>query len=84
MEKKNWKKKNSSLKWKLDKAIYEGIQINRLKLSDYLPYQCRSDGEILDGHKFLVHCEVKHQSFVPAGSLITPYHYLLLWYEDLN
>jgi len=73
-------------KWKLDKAIYEDIQISRLKFSDFLPHQCGSDGEVLDGHKFLVHCEVKHRGFVPAGSLInaSPYRFWLLWYDDIN
>ena len=73
-------------KWKLDKAIYEEIQVSRLKFSDYLPHQWGNDGEVFYTNKYLVHCEVKHRGFSPAGSLInaSPYGYWLIWYDDLN
>ena len=73
-------------KWKLDKAIYGDIQTSRLKFSDLLPHQCGSDGEVFDGHQFLIHCIEKHRGFVPAGSLInaSPYRFWLLWFDDYN
>ena len=73
-------------KWKLDKAILSDIQTSRLKISDFLPHQCGLDGEVHDGHHFLIHCTTKHRSFVPSGSLVnaSPYRFWLLWYSDEN
>ena len=73
-------------KWKMNKEIYEDIQLSRLKLSDYLPHQCGKDGEVLNGFSFLHHCMMEHRNFVPSGSLInaSPYRFWIFWYSEVN
>ena len=74
-------------KWQLDKAIKsDHVDVSRLKVSDHLPCQCGSEGEVLNGKDFLLHCKIYHRGWVPKGSLIngSPYRYWILWYDDRN
>ena len=73
-------------KWKMDKPIKNPVRCSQLKLSDYLPHQCGSCGEVVDGHAFITHCDTKHRGYCPEGSLInaSPYRFWLLWYDDRN
>ena len=58
---------------KLEKAIHEDIQINKLKLSDYLPHQWAKNGEECEGHKFWTHCQTEHRNWCPSAlSLMCP------------
>ena len=72
--------------WQMEKAIKNDLQVNKLKISDYLPHQCGADGEVLNGKSFLVHCQFEHRNWVPKGSLIkaSPYRFWLLWYSEEN
>lgn len=73
-------------KWKMDKPIKNPVRCSQLKLSDYLPHQYGSCGEVVDGHAFITHCDTKHRGYCPEGSLInaSPYRFWLLWYDDRN
>ena len=73
-------------KCKMEKPIKNPVRCSQLKLSDYLPHQCGSCGEVVDGHAFITHCDTKHRGYCPEGSLIntSPYRFWLLWYDDRN
>jgi hypothetical protein len=73
-------------KWKMEKPIRNSMPAKKFKLSKYLPYQCRADGKVLDGQKFLNHLYHDHQGWVSEGTLInaSPYRYWLLWYDHRN
>ena len=69
-----------------DKVIKVDMPTRQLKYSDFLPHQCGSDGEVLNGKGFIIHCQTEHKGYVPAGSLInaSPYRFWLLWWDDEN
>jgi hypothetical protein len=72
--------------WKMERPIKTPVSCRQLKLSDYLPHQCGSCGEVIDGHAFITHCDTKHGGYCPEGLLInaSPYRFWLLWYDDRN
>ena len=69
-------------KWKISTPVHVKI----LKISDYLPHQCESDGEVCDGHEFPTHCYTYHRGWCPEGSLVnaTQFRYWILWFDDAN
>ena len=73
-------------KWKMEKKIVMDLPSKKLKLSDYLPHQFGKCGEVINGHKFLVHLNHEHRGYCPEGSLIngSPFRYWLLWYDYRN
>ena len=60
--------------------------LQKLRVSNYLPHQCGEDGQVLNGHKFSVHCQTYHRGMAPAGSLVnaSPYRYWLIWWDEEN
>ena len=73
-------------KWLTEKQITTDIPIRKLKCSNYLRHQWGLDGEVLDGIKLGVHCNINHRGYCPKGSLInaSPYRYWLLWFDERN
>jgi len=52
-------------KWKMEKKIVMDLPSKKLKLSDYLPHQFGKCGEVINGHKFLVHLNHEHRGYCP-------------------
>ena len=88
----NWKWANRGFesprlpRWKMERNINNSISCKLLKLSDYLPHQCSSCGDVVDGHIFITHCDVHYRNYCPEGSLInaSPYRFWHHWFDDAN
>ena len=71
---------------RMEVKVKYATALAKLRISNYLSHQCGEDGQVLNGHKFSVHCLINHRGMAPAGSLVnaSPYRYWLIWWDEEN